>query len=173
MPSLYQGLFRPWEETASRRRVKVFTMPPFEASLGNYVSLCTHVEELQRWAFREQARTFQFCRVNTLLCPLAERQITSKAVSRESVRKAHPLYTHRRGKKRSFCHQSATLAEMGIYERERHSQFQRRDEKYEKWEEWLAQQGVNTRLTSGTYAHTDRIAVLHRYMHTDTLMVDT
>lgn len=35
------------------------------------------------------------------------------------------------------------------------------------------QQGVNTLLTSGTCAYTDRITAVYRYMHTDTLMVDT
>lgn len=43
---------------------------------------------------------FQFIRVNTLPCSLAERQITSDAVSTESVRRALLLYTYIGGVKK-------------------------------------------------------------------------
>lgn len=57
-----------------------------------------------------------------------------------------------------------------MHGRERHSQFQRTGEKCES----LAKQGVNEYSPNLKYhAHTDRITMLYRYIHTDRIMADT
>lgn len=78
-----------------------------------------------------------------MLCPLAERQITSNTVSRVS-KKSSPAVHTQEGYKKVLL--PLVLVEMGMYGRERHSQFQRTGEKCE----CLAQQGVNALLTSST-----------------------